>query len=178
MQSIFGLFLLLGTALAVSTDRSSRISNGETASALDYPSAVGILISGTSSHTFCGGVLISTRFILTTASCVSGTNTLTILAGASDMTRIVEIIPVLNIPSHIIIHPNYSSFFNRDDLAIVQLSRPVALGDYIGVARLPDGTTFRSPSRVGTRPSSAGETLEIGTTSPCRCSIFSTPMAM
>lgn len=53
------------------------------------------------------------------------------------MTRIVEIIPVLNIPSHIIIHPNYSSFFNRDDLAIVQLSRPVALGDYIGVARLP-----------------------------------------
>lgn len=53
------------------------------------------------------------------------------------MTRIVEVIPVLNIPIHVIIHPNYSSFFNRDDIAIVQLSRPAVLGDYVDVARLP-----------------------------------------
>lgn len=68
---------------------------------------------------------------------MSRSNILTVVVGASDMTRIVEVIPILNIPSHIIIHPNYSSFFNRDDIAIVQLSRPAALGDYVNVAQLP-----------------------------------------
>ncbi|XP_062540750.1 brachyurin-like [Armigeres subalbatus] len=134
MNAIFALTLLIASTNAVST----RISNGATASASHFPSAVGILISGTSDHSFCGGVLISSRFILTAARCVSGLNTLTVVAGASDMTRIVEVLPVLNIPSHIIIHPNYSSFFNRDDIAIVQLSRPAVLGEYVNVARLPN----------------------------------------
>ncbi|XP_055611982.1 brachyurin-like [Uranotaenia lowii] len=132
------LLLFVCIASAVSPPESNgRISNGENSSPYDFPSAVGLLISGTSDHTFCGGVLISTRFILTAARCVVGTNTITVLAGASDMTRIVDVIPVLNIPSHIIIHPNYSSFFNRDDLAIIQLSRPIVASDLVQIANLP-----------------------------------------
>ncbi|XP_058835958.1 transmembrane protease serine 11D-like [Topomyia yanbarensis] len=137
MKTLLLFGSLLAVSFAVSPKLQGRISNGQTASPLDFPSSVGILISGTSDHTFCGGVLISTRFILTAAKCVSGTNTLTVVAGASDMTNIVEVIPVLNIPSHIIIHPNYSSFFNRDDLAIIQLSRPAILGNYVEIANLP-----------------------------------------
>ncbi|XP_053687235.1 serine protease 1-like [Sabethes cyaneus] len=136
MKTLILISFLLTVVYAVSPKQQERISNGQTASPFDFPSAVGILISGTSSH-FCGGVLISTRFILTAAVCVSGTNTLTVLAGASDMTEIVEVIPVLNIPSHIIIHPDYSSFFNRNDLAIIQLSRPAELGNYVQLANLP-----------------------------------------
>ncbi|XP_001659052.2 brachyurin [Aedes aegypti] len=134
---MMNVFLVLSLLITATNAVSTRISNGEVASARDFPSTVGILIDGTSDHSFCGGILISTRFILTAARCVSGTNTLTVVLGASDMTRIVEVIPVLNIPIHVIIHPNYSSFFNRDDIAIVQLSRPAVLGDYVDVARLP-----------------------------------------
>lgn len=52
--------------------RSSRISGGTVASPTDIPWAAGILINqGTSGQSFCTGVLISARFVLTAASCVS-----------------------------------------------------------------------------------------------------------
>ncbi|XP_058457233.1 brachyurin-like [Malaya genurostris] len=137
MKRVLLLNCLLVAVWAVSPEHRGRISNGQTASPRDFPSAIGILISGDSSHSFCGGVLISTRFILTAARCVTGTNTLTVLTGASDMNELVDNIPVLNIPSHIIIHPDYSSFSNRNDLAIVQLSRPAELGEYVEIAQLP-----------------------------------------
>lgn len=52
--------------------RSSRISEGQIATATQFPWAVGVLISGSSSHSFCSGVLISPRFVLTAAVCISG----------------------------------------------------------------------------------------------------------
>lgn len=70
---LVSLSLLLSVTLPlVAAIRSGRISNGGAAVPSDFPSAVGLLISGASSHQFCGGVLISTRFILTSARCVSG----------------------------------------------------------------------------------------------------------
>uniref|UniRef100_A0AAG5DEP5 Peptidase S1 domain-containing protein n=1 Tax=Anopheles atroparvus TaxID=41427 RepID=A0AAG5DEP5_ANOAO len=113
--------------------RSSRIADGQIASATQFPWAAGVLISGSSSHSFCSGVLISRRHVLTAAVCISGSNTLTVLLGASDMTRVEEFIGVSNILSH----PNYSSFFNRDDIAILTLSREAPLRDTIRPVNLP-----------------------------------------
>uniref|UniRef100_A0A182QFZ0 Peptidase S1 domain-containing protein n=1 Tax=Anopheles farauti TaxID=69004 RepID=A0A182QFZ0_9DIPT len=113
--------------------RSSRISDGVVATGTQFPWAVGVLISGSSSHSFCSGVLISPRFVLTAAVCISGSNTLTVLLGASDMTRVEEFIGVTNILSH----PNYSSFFNRDDIAILTLSNPAPIRDTIRPIDLP-----------------------------------------
>ncbi|ETN60717.1 HzC4 chymotrypsinogen [Anopheles darlingi] len=113
--------------------RSSRISDGQIASATQFPWAVGVLISGTSSHSFCSGVLISRRHVLTAAVCISGSNTLTVLLGASDMTRVEEFMGVSNILSH----PNYSSFFNRDDIAILTLSGEAPVRDTIRPVDLP-----------------------------------------
>lgn len=67
----------------------------------------------------------------------ASTNTFTVLLGASDMTRIEQIIPVLNIPSHIIIHPGYSALLNRDDIALLQLSRDADLTPNVQVVNLP-----------------------------------------
>ncbi|XP_055626472.1 brachyurin-like [Toxorhynchites rutilus septentrionalis] len=138
MKLFAALSLLLSVALPpVTSIRSGRISNGGAAAPSDFPSAVGLLISGSSNHVFCGGVLISTRFILTSARCVSGRNTITVLAGASDMTELVEIIQVLSIPSHITIHPNYNSLGHRNDVAILRLSRPATVGRHVAIANLP-----------------------------------------
>ncbi|XP_058123718.1 collagenase-like [Anopheles ziemanni] len=113
--------------------RSSRVADGQIASPTQFPWAAGVLISGSSSHSFCSGVLISRRHVLTAAVCISGSPTLTVLLGASDMTRIEEFIPVSNILSH----PNYSSFFNRDDIAILTLSNEAPLRDTIRPVELP-----------------------------------------
>ncbi|XP_053664391.1 tryptase delta-like [Anopheles marshallii] len=112
---------------------NSRITGGELTDPRAVPFIVGILISGSSAHSFCGGILISPTHVLTTASCVSSNPTLTVLLGASDMTRIQEFIGVANI----LVHPNYSSLLNRDDLAILTMDRPTPLNEYIQVANLP-----------------------------------------
>uniref|UniRef100_A0AAG5DEA0 Peptidase S1 domain-containing protein n=1 Tax=Anopheles atroparvus TaxID=41427 RepID=A0AAG5DEA0_ANOAO len=124
-------------AVCVAIDVGGRISDGQAAAPGQFPFVVGILISGTSSRSFCGGALISRRFVLTAAACVQGTNTFTVLLGATDMTRIEQIIPVLNIPSHIIVHPGYSSLLNRDDIALLQLSQDANLTPTVQVANLP-----------------------------------------
>ncbi|XP_052860766.1 serine protease 1-like [Anopheles cruzii] len=113
--------------------RSSRVADGQMASATQFPWAAGVLISGSSSHSFCSGVLISRRHVLTAAVCISGSNTLTVLLGASDMTRVEEFIGVTNILSH----PNYSSFFNRDDIAILTLAHEAPVRDTIRPVDLP-----------------------------------------
>ncbi|KFB47100.1 AGAP005706-PA-like protein [Anopheles sinensis] len=113
--------------------RSSRIADGQIASPTQFPWAAGVLISGSSSHSFCSGVLISRRHVLTAAVCISGSNTLTVLLGASDMTRVEEFIAVTNILSH----PNYSSFFNRDDIAILTLAQAAPIRDTIRPVDLP-----------------------------------------
>uniref|UniRef100_A0A182MU01 Peptidase S1 domain-containing protein n=1 Tax=Anopheles culicifacies TaxID=139723 RepID=A0A182MU01_9DIPT len=113
--------------------RSARIADGQIASPTQFPWAVGVLISGTNSHSFCSGVLISKRHVLTAAVCISGSNTLTVLLGASDMTRVEAFIGVSNILSH----PNYSSFFNRDDIAILTLSQEAPIRDTIRPVDLP-----------------------------------------
>ncbi|XP_058123654.1 collagenase-like [Anopheles ziemanni] len=113
--------------------RSSRIADGQIASPTQFPWAAGVLISGSSSHSFCSGVLISRRHVLTAAVCISGSNTLTVLLGASDMTRVEEFIAVTGILSH----PNYSSFFNRDDIAILTLAHEAPIRDTIRPVDLP-----------------------------------------
>ncbi|XP_039449351.2 brachyurin-like, partial [Culex pipiens pallens] len=100
--------------------RSSRISGGTVASPTDIPWAAGILINqGTSSQSFCTGVLISAKFVLTAASCVSRGDIVSVALNAADMNAIGTLIPVTTIFPH----PNYSWLLRRDDIAMLTLSR-------------------------------------------------------
>uniref|UniRef100_A0A2C9GW82 Peptidase S1 domain-containing protein n=1 Tax=Anopheles farauti TaxID=69004 RepID=A0A2C9GW82_9DIPT len=135
-----GVLLVALVACVVYTravDVSGRINEGQVAGPSQFPFMAGILISGTNERSFCAGALISRRFVLTAAACVVGTNTFTVLLGAADMTRIEQIIPVLNIPSHIIVHPGYSSLLNRDDIALLQLSHEADLTPNVQLINLP-----------------------------------------
>ncbi|XP_058122983.1 chymotrypsin-like [Anopheles ziemanni] len=138
-----------------SAEPNSRIAGGEETDPRAVPFIVGILISGSNRHAFCAGILISPTHVLTTASCVSNQPILTVLLGASDMTRIQEFIGVASI----LIHPNYSSLLNRDDVAILTMDRATPLNEYIQVANLPRwghvGNTFNG---FGTTVSGWGNT--------------------
>lgn len=71
MRFLFLLFLSLAGAFAIDTaDKDTRITGGDDAGENEFPFTVGILISGDEEHTFCAGVLVTPRFVLTTANCV------------------------------------------------------------------------------------------------------------
>ncbi|XP_053664058.1 transmembrane protease serine 9-like [Anopheles marshallii] len=110
-----------------------RINNGIEAGPTDVPFAVGILVTRPSQTYFCGGTLISLRHILTSAYCVDGYRTITVMLGAYDMTLVQDFITV----SSALVHPNYSSFFTSNDLAILTLSRPAQLSERVQIAQLP-----------------------------------------
>lgn len=103
----------------------------------------GILLHFDTGNSFCGGTLISRRFVLTAANCVHIVPSATVLLGASDMMRnIEEVIPT----SVIRVHPQYSNSESLNDIATLELSREAVLSSTISLVRLPNwrqvGQTF------------------------------------
>lgn len=57
--------------------------------------------------------------------CQNSESNIAIALNAANMANIGTLIAV----SHVLIHPNYSSFFNRDNLAILTLNQPAPVDD-------------------------------------------------
>ncbi|XP_053687236.1 serine protease 53-like [Sabethes cyaneus] len=132
MRGLRNILLLTFSVVAVAAvypsapTGSQRISGGTIASPTDVPWAVGVIIhGGTSGHDFCSGVLISSRFVLTAANCISGANTVTVALDAADFTSIGTLIGV----SNVLIHPNFSWLLGRDDIAILTLNQEAPIND-------------------------------------------------
>ncbi|XP_061448592.1 transmembrane protease serine 13 isoform X2 [Rhineura floridana] len=121
---------------------SGRIVGGNDTSASKWPWQVSLQYGTT--H-ICGGTIIDPQWVLTAAHCFF-MNSVKILdewkvyAGASDLKRLAtEGIPV----SHIIINANYSDEHDDYDIALMKLSRPLALSAQVRPACLPmSGQTF------------------------------------
>ncbi|XP_053674811.1 collagenase-like [Anopheles nili] len=142
-----------------------RINNGVVVGPTDVPYIGGVLVSVEQGTYFCGGVLVSRTHILTSATCVEGHSSITVLLGASDITRAQEFILV----EHVRVHPDFSSFFQANDLAILTLSRAPRFNDQIQMARLPGrsqvGEAFTNAwttiSGWGETASNTGEALPL-----------------
>uniref|UniRef100_A0A2C9GVA7 Peptidase S1 domain-containing protein n=1 Tax=Anopheles dirus TaxID=7168 RepID=A0A2C9GVA7_9DIPT len=122
-----------GSPLLPGDAPTRRINNGIEAGPTDVPFAAGVLVTFPSQTYFCGGTLISVRHILTSANCVNGYRTITVMLGAHDMTTVQDFITVASA----VVHPDFSTFFSSNDLAILTLSRPAQLSERVQIAQLP-----------------------------------------
>lgn len=122
----------LDADLEVSRNRGLRIIRGEVAHPLDFPFQVGLIISLPTEQSWCSGSLITQRSVLSAASCLVGSPTVTALFGASDILEFKEIIYV----ESYVVHEKFKRNLDND-IAILTLARAAKLSPEVGIARLP-----------------------------------------
>lgn len=99
----------------------------------DFPWQVGVLLHKEAQSEWCGGALIHERWVLTSATCMKRAPAASVMTGATDISKPVEVMPV----SEITIHPKFSGFFQTWDFALLRLQRAVKINEQVQPIRLP-----------------------------------------
>ncbi|KXJ75265.1 collagenase [Aedes albopictus] len=136
--AVLALVVVAVSASAI-PQREERVIGGSIASAGEFPYSVGlitrinILLSGQ-----CSGSLISSRFILTSASCVSGIQSAVAVMGGLRINDSTEPGQVRMTVNEFIVHSGYEEGMENFDVALAVLPSPVTFSDNIRPVRLPN----------------------------------------
>uniref|UniRef100_A0ABI7YYK4 Ovochymase 1 n=1 Tax=Felis catus TaxID=9685 RepID=A0ABI7YYK4_FELCA len=118
---------------------SRRTVVGEEACPHCWPWQVGVRFQG--SHQ-CGGAILNPTWILTAAHCVQSKNNplfWTIVAGDHDRT-LKESTEQVRRAKHVVVHEDFDSRSFDSDIALIQLSSPLAFNSIVRPACLPEST--------------------------------------
>ncbi|XP_047723240.1 ovochymase-1 [Prionailurus viverrinus] len=118
---------------------SRRTVVGEEACPHCWPWQVGVRFQG--SHQ-CGGAILNPTWILTAAHCVQSKNNplfWTIVAGDHDRT-LKESTEQVRRAKHVVVHEDFDSRSFDSDIALIQLSSPLAFNSVVRPACLPEST--------------------------------------
>lgn len=137
-------FLFIGACTATPIH---KIVGGSDSTAHDWPWQISLQFQGSTGgygH-ICGASLISENYALTAAHCVSHDTTVSkyrLLLGEQDFNVNTGTEQTITISS-ILMHPQYSESSGGfpNDIAILRLSTPATLNEYVKVAPLPSSTT-------------------------------------
>ncbi|XP_076382072.1 transmembrane protease serine 9-like [Megalopta genalis] len=116
--------------------RKIRIVGGDVASVYEYPWMVSMSNHGTF---YCAGSLITRRHVLTAAHCMEGFNTKSIklVLADSDRPKLNKNAIVRRVKS-VSIHENFHSYTFNNDIAIIEMDRPVDVNGIVRTACLPE----------------------------------------
>ncbi|KAI4481057.1 hypothetical protein M0804_009683 [Polistes exclamans] len=116
--------------------RKTRIVGGNETSVFEYPWLVSMTKQGVF---YCAGSLITRRHILTAAHCLEGFDikTIKLVIADSDRTKLASTAIVRRIKS-IIIHEEFHTYTFDNDIAIIEMDRPVSLDGIVRTACLPE----------------------------------------
>ncbi|XP_044730885.1 chymotrypsin-like [Chrysoperla carnea] len=117
----------------------NRIVNGSETLPHQYPFQAAILAQEQSVDVdFCGGTLITKRFVLTAAHCLYGYKHLTVVLGAHNLS-INEPSQQVFYTDEFVVHPRWFVTFliSRNDVGLVKLPRDALLNEFVQTIRLP-----------------------------------------
>lgn len=144
--------------LRKSLPQQERITNGTKAEPKQFPYQAGLLIHLDQGRAWCGGTLISNRWVLTAAHCAVDINGLDIYLGATNRTdsseRWQEIIYVSK--RDVYVHEGYDAASITNDIALLKLPVKLNFNDYIQPAKLPRITDDPALTYVGERAIASG----------------------
>ncbi|EDW60823.2 uncharacterized protein Dvir_GJ20650 [Drosophila virilis] len=121
-----------------------RITNGVEATKHEFPSMVGLREIGSNLPIFCGGSIVSDRFIVTAAHCTVQrlATRLLALVGDHDLSSGNESMFAVQYAIQAIInHPAYNSIGDSNDIALLQTLAPIEFSRGVAPICLPFGQT-------------------------------------
>ncbi|MBP6785999.1 MAG: trypsin-like serine protease [Candidatus Promineofilum sp.] len=141
---------LMATGAQAKPD-TPTIVGGQEADPGEWPWQVALVSKGVDPEygQFCGGALISDRWVLTAAHCVdtATTDDLDIVAGIHDLVT-VDAGAVRMALSQIVVHPGWNDSNKDNDIALLKLAQPIAERARSGDA-LPIAYSALPPAAVG-----------------------------
>ncbi|XP_062549418.1 brachyurin-like [Armigeres subalbatus] len=156
---------ILGDSASEKFASNQRIVGGQVASAGQIPYQAAILADIDDGSGLCGGVLISSNYVLTAAVCVNGASEGTVILGAQNLQNENEVgqLRLDFTGSDVKIHEEYVEFIFRHNIAIVRLPQSVPITDRIRPAVLPAGSDSRTFAGLQGTVSGFGRTSDAST---------------
>ena len=125
--------------------RKKRIINGSKVYPQEIPWQVGIIVKGSNPilGQFCGGSIISQKWILTACHCVEGRkpDDIQVFSGSVDLGGKEALISDVN---RIIRHKKYSDQTLDNDIALIELKKPLKFNRNINLIKIPNSTSENS----------------------------------
>jgi secreted trypsin-like serine protease len=121
-----------------------KIVGGIEATTHSMPFMVGIYLD---SAAFCGGVIIGSEWVLTSAHCLANFTSAQVVAGAHDINNPGEPSQVRQTSHQLIYHSSYNASTLQNDIGVIRLSQPLSFNaniqpiDLDAIGNTPVGQT-------------------------------------
>ena len=116
-----------------------QIVGGQAAAPAEWPWQVAVIVSGSTpiNGQFCGGSLITADWVVTAAHCVTDGNGAPVVTSdfyvQTGITTLSTNSGAASTVAGAVVHPGFDHFSLDNDIALLRLSAPVALGGSIGL---------------------------------------------